>query len=207
MPVWKASREGIRERGKKRGSRGEGGSRGIAWYETEEDLYVESGCITPLCSCGYEVSSTFCFVIISALGIHLPNVANWLLKGVTYSLLVFVNTIHGGWFERGNEWSDLRDKYTAERCHIDDGLVYYLWSSISKRETSLDPKLIRQINANWNRGVNCECCSCCLLQVYPGLRLASGPRSACALLWRLPGAGLRLAPIRRVTAPPSSLLP
>lgn len=102
MPVWKASREGIRERGKKRGRRGEGGSGGIAWYETEEDLYVESGCITPQCSRGYEVSSTFCFVIISALGIHLPNVANWLLKGVTYSLLVFVNMIHGGWFERGN---------------------------------------------------------------------------------------------------------
>lgn len=78
------------------------------------------------------------------------------------------------------EWSDLRDKYTAERSHIDDGLVYYLWSLISKRETSLDPELIWQINANWNRGVNCECCSCCLLQVYPGLRLASGPLSASA---------------------------
>lgn len=46
------------------------------------------------------------------------------------------------------EWSDLRDKYTAERCHIDDGLVYYPWSSIRKWGTSLDPtELIRQINA------------------------------------------------------------
>lgn len=90
MPVWKASREGIRERerGKKRGRREEEEEEegGIAWYETEEDLYVEAGCITPLCFCGYEVSSTFCFVIISALGIHLPNVANWLLKGVTHSV-------------------------------------------------------------------------------------------------------------------------
>lgn len=90
MPVWKASREGIRERqregeGKEEGKEGGGGGGGgIAWYETEEDLYVEAGCITPLCFCGYEVSSTFCFVIISALGIHLPNVANWLLKGVTH---------------------------------------------------------------------------------------------------------------------------
>lgn len=49
MPVWKASRERIRERGKKRERREgeeERGSEGIAWYETEEDLYVESGCIT-----------------------------------------------------------------------------------------------------------------------------------------------------------------
>lgn len=106
MPVWKASREGIRESGgKEKGKeRGGGGVRegGIAWYETEEDLYVEAGCITPLCFCGYEVSSTFCFVIISALGIHLPNVANWLLKGVTYSVLVFDKIIHGGLSERGN---------------------------------------------------------------------------------------------------------
>lgn len=104
MPVWKASRERIRERGKKR-ERREGeeelGSEGIAWYETEEDLYVESGCITPLCFCGYEVSSTFCFVIILALRIHLANAANWLLKGVTYSLLVFVKIIHGGLSEQG----------------------------------------------------------------------------------------------------------
>lgn len=86
------------------GGSGGGGRKGrwggIAWYETEEDLYVEAGCITPLCFCGYEVSSTFCFVIISALGIHLPNVANWLLKGVTYSLLVFDKIIHGGLSER-----------------------------------------------------------------------------------------------------------
>lgn len=101
MPVWKASKGGNqRERGKKRGRREEEEG-GIAWYETEEDLYVEAGCITPLCFCGYEVSSTFCFVIISALGIHLPNVANWLLKGVTHSALVFDKIIHGGLSERG----------------------------------------------------------------------------------------------------------
>lgn len=75
---------------------------GIAWYETEEDLYVEAGCITPPCSCGYEVSSSFCFVIIPPLGIHLPNVANWLLKGVIHSGLVFHKIIHGGLSERGN---------------------------------------------------------------------------------------------------------
>lgn len=108
MPVWKASREGIRERerakeGKKRGRREEEewGGGGVAWYETEEDLYVEAGCITPLCFCGYEVSSTFCFVIISALGIHLPNVANWLLKGITHSALLFDKIIHGGLSELG----------------------------------------------------------------------------------------------------------
>lgn len=61
---------------------------------------------SPLCVFGgYEVSSgggggTFCFVIISALRIHLANVANWLLKGITHPPLVFDKIIHGGLSER-----------------------------------------------------------------------------------------------------------
>lgn len=53
----------------------------------------------------------FCHYL-SALGIHLPNVANWLLKGVTHSGLVFGKRIHGGLTKRAilrHKWSCLRE--------------------------------------------------------------------------------------------------
>ena len=96
MPDWKASREGIRERERERGREGKekgkgevcefgvGGGGGVLRGMRQKRICMLRLVASPLCVfCGYEVSSTFCFVIISALGIHLPNVANWLLKGVT----------------------------------------------------------------------------------------------------------------------------
>lgn len=119
MPVWKASREGIRgeERGKgKRRRTCEAWVKGGVLRGMRQKriwCVVEASCIT---------SSAFLWVwsqqhilfchYLSAPAIHLPNVANWLLKGVTYSRLVFGKRIHGGLCKQAIlkcKWSCLRE--------------------------------------------------------------------------------------------------
>lgn len=169
MPVWKAGREGIRERevgsGEWRRRRGEGERRGGVREEVrgvlrgvrQKRICVLKLVASPLCVfCGYEVSSTFCFVIISALGIHLPNGANWLLKGVTHSVLVFDKIIHGGlykWRILKYEWSYLRETtLTGFYCSAVSRLYSVSVSVCARVSSPIGDK--KTPNATWSLGVD-----------------------------------------------------
>lgn len=107
------------------GTRREGGGY-IAWYEQKRIwCVVEASCITssPSLWVWSQQHILFCHYL-SALGIHQPNVANWLLKGVTYSGLVFGIRIHGGLCKQAIlicEWSCLRETtqwvFSAVHCY------------------------------------------------------------------------------------------
>lgn len=156
MPVWKASREGTRERGKEEGKERGGRESGhcVVWDRRGFVCWVWLHHPSVFLWIWSQQHILFCHYLSSRYS------STECCKLAPERRHVFTAALcqHDSWrmVSSGEcEWSDLRDKYTAKRCYIDDGLVYYLWSLIRKRETSLDPtELIRQINANWNWGVN-----------------------------------------------------